>query len=85
MSGSISPDLPSLESVPPPTFWDRLTPLEISDVVYMYFGTVQYTFQSTSVTLAIEHRFRNRDVVFMSQYTKTRLYCQNDVLTGRVY
>ena len=27
ISGSIPPDLPSLESVPP-TFWDRLTPLE---------------------------------------------------------
>ena len=27
ISGSIPPDLPSLESVPLPTFWDRLTPL----------------------------------------------------------
>jgi hypothetical protein len=25
--GNIPPDLHSLESVPPPTFWDRLTPL----------------------------------------------------------
>jgi hypothetical protein len=80
MSGSISLELPSLESVPPPpTFWDRLTPL-LGAVFHEIHGVLLLNSYGTVVLVIFSHINRFYDPNFY--YTKAmHLFSQQNRCT----